>query len=108
AQMPAPDAELREGIVQLPFPFLSATAGLDRNQTGCESSELGKVGSLIYVERLDTVNRHRQPELSRGRIGDIGGIDDQGAAMLDAARNEDAPAWLPDHTGNQRKGIGNS
>ena len=62
-------------------------------------------GVWIEVERFHAVDRHGQSELSGGGIGDVGGVDDQRAAMLAAAGKEQPPALIADHAGQQRQGI---
>src|SRR6266436_1476874 len=58
--MPAPDAEFGERIIQLPLPFIAATARLDRDQAGREPAELREVGSLetfsVSTLSIGTVN----------------------------------------------------
>src|SRR2546430_13462859 len=52
--------------------------------------------SLIDIERLDAVDRHSQPELSRRRICHVGGIHDQRAAVFGARRDQQPAARLAD------------
>ncbi len=105
-QVPAADAEFGQRIVQLPFPFVAAPARLHGNQPGGKAAVFGKIRRLVDVEHFHAVNRHRQPELAGSGVGDVGGVYDEGAAVLGAGGDHQPAAGLAHHSRNQRQSVG--
>ena len=102
----ASDAELRQRIVELPLPFITAAASLNRHQSGSETAIFSQVCGLIHVQNVDAVNRDGQPKLTGSRIGDVGGIHDQRCPVLRSRRENQAAARLANHARGQGQNIG--
>ena len=107
AQMVAADEEFGEWIVQFPLPFFAAAAGFDGNQAGGKAPVLGKVGGLVDVDGFDAIDGDGEAELAGGGVGDVGGVDDHGAAVFGGGGDHDAAAGFANHSGNHGEGVGN-
>src|SRR5205085_7015281 len=89
AQLAAPDAELRQRVVDLEVPLVAAAPRLDRDDAGGEAPVLRQVRRLEDADGFNAINRHGGAELAGRRIGDIRRVDDERAAVLALAGNFD-------------------
>src|ERR1017187_1377883 len=107
AQVPTADEEFGEWIVQFPLPFFAAAAGFNGNQAGRKAPVLGQKGGLVNVDGFDAIDGDGEAELAGGRVGDVGGVDDHGAAVFGGGGDHEASPWFANHSGNHGEGVGN-
>src|ERR1039458_6289288 len=107
AQPPTVDEEFGEWIVQFPLPFFAAAAGFDGNQAGGKAPVLGEERGLVNVDGFDAIDGDGEAELAGGGVGDVGGVDDHGAAVFGRGGDHQAAAGRANHSRNHREGVGN-
>src|ERR1035438_6078212 len=106
--MSASYPELGQWIVETEGPFVSAAASLCAHHAGDETSVLSQKRRDGNLDNLHTVHRNAQAEVARSRIGDVHGVNQQGAVRFICALNDDAAIRGARDPGNQRKGIDQS
>ena len=105
AHVPTANIELRQRIVQFPFPFLSPTLRIHRDDSRGETAILREIRSLEVIDAFHDIDRDGQSELAGSRVGYIGGIDEHRIAMLARSGELQCASGLPDDSRNQGQRI---
>ena len=105
AQLPTAKAEIGQGVVQIEVPFVAAAPGLHRHHAGTEAAVLRQKGRAEHVHHLDAVHRHAGAESAGGRVGDIGLVHQQGAALFARTVDLQAPIGHAHNARQQRQRV---
>ena len=104
--MPAPDAEIGEWIVEFGVPFLAPAAGFDGDHARSKAAVLRQKGSVQHVHGLDAIDRNGLAEFAGSRIGHIGLIHYQRAAVFARAFDGKLAIRQAHNSRHQRKDVG--
>src|SRR6185295_19342812 len=105
AHMKAADTEIRKRVIEIGMPLLAAALGLNRNDALCKAAILGQKRSLQYVDGLDAIQGNTLAKCAGCRIGDIGLVDDHGAAFLSRAVDFQFAFLVANHAGDERQRV---